>query len=200
MSKIVDVDQRRLELAAAAATVIARRGVAGASLRTVAAEAGWTTGTLAHYFSDKRELLAFTLETSLEQRRAFRGERAALSPPDAIRALLSSALPLDDDGRLHWTVTVAFAAHASAEPKLQLVQRDAYRDFRAHLVSLLLDGNPVDRPATVAAPTTLDDAVVEAERLIALVDGIALQALFDPETWPPERQLAALDAGLGAHT
>ncbi len=187
---MVDVEQRRLELAAAAAAVIARRGVAGASLRTVAAEAGWTTGTLAHYFTDKRELLAFTLETSLEQRRARRGERQDLIPADAIRASLTNALPLDDDGRLHWTVTVAFASHASAEPELQLVQRDAYREFRSHLVNLLTDGAPV--------PTTLDDAVVEAERLIALVDGIALQALFDPETWPPGRQVEALDAGLGA--
>ena len=31
---------------------------------------------------------------------------------------------------------------------------------------------------------------------VGLVDGIALQALFDPEGWPPERQLRALDAGL----
>ena len=42
----------------------------------------------------------------------------------------------------------------------------------------------------------VDDAPTEAERLIGLVDGIALQALFDPDAWPPERQLRALDAGL----
>ncbi|MEP6296538.1 MAG: TetR family transcriptional regulator, partial [Ilumatobacter sp.] len=131
MSKIVDVDQRRLELAGAAAAVIARRGVAGASLRTVAAEAGWTTGTLAHYFTDKRDLLAFTLETSLERRRARRGDPKSSNRGDEIRTSLTNALPLDDEGRLHWTVTVAFAAHASAEPQLQLVQRDAYREFRS---------------------------------------------------------------------
>lgn len=192
MSKIVDVEQRRLELAGAAATVIAQRGVAGASMRMVAAEAGWTTGTLAHYFTDKRELLAFTLETSLERRRARRDERDGLSRHDALRGSLANALPVDDDGKLHWTVTVAFAAHASADPELQLVQRDAYREFRSHLVTLLVDESLVDEVSTLGA------AVVEAERLIALVDGIALQALFDPETWPPQRQVEALDAGLGA--
>jgi hypothetical protein len=36
----------------------------------------------------------------------------------------------------------------------------------------------------------------EAERLIALVDGIALQALFAPDLWTEQRQLAALDAGM----
>lgn len=185
MSKVVDVEQRRLELARAAATVIARRGVAGASMRTVAAEAGWTTGTLAHYFTNKRELLAFTLETSLEQRGAKRAEREGLDTVDAVRLLLRIALPSDEEGRLHWTVTVAFAAHAASDPALQQVQRDAYRDFRSHLVALLVDD-----------VTTLDGATVEAERLIALVDGIALQALFDPETWPPSRQFDALDAGI----
>lgn len=188
MSIVVDVEQRRLELARATATVIAERGVAGASMRAVAAEAGWTTGTLSHYFSDKRELLAFTLETSLEQRRAQRGRLDDADAHDPVRSLLSVALPCDDEGRLHWTVTVAFAAHAAIDIELQRVQRDAYRSFRAHLVSLLVRDASTD--------VAVDVAIVEAERLIALVDGIALQALFDPETWPPERQLAALDAGL----
>lgn len=183
MSKIVDVGKRRLELARAAATVIAERGVAGTSMRTVAAEAGWTTGTLAHYFTNKRELLAFTLEMSLEQRRARRAERDG---PDAVRSSLFNALPADDEGRLHWTVTVAFAAHAASDPELQRVQRDAYREFRAHLVTLLVE----------ESGRTSEAATVEAERLIAVVDGIALQALFDPETWPPTRQFEALDAGI----
>lgn len=190
MSKIVDVEQRRLELARATANVIARRGVAGASMREVASEAGWTTGTLAHYFTNKRELLAFTLETSLEQRRAQRGRLDDADTSDAIRSLLAVALPSDDEGRLHWTVTVAFAAHAAVDPELQRVQRDAYRSFRAHLVSLLV--------GDASSEAAVDAAIVEAERLIALVDGIALQALFDPETWPAERQQAALDAGLAA--
>ena len=38
-----------------------------------------------------------------------------------------------------------------------------------------------------------DDSGTQAERLIAVVDGISLQALFDPDSWPPERQLAHLD-------
>lgn len=191
MSKIVDVDQRRLELATAAATVIARRGVSGASMREVAAEAGWTTGTLTHYFTNKRELLAFTLEHSLEQRRAKRATRAGMDRVDTIRDVLTAALPADDDGHRHWTVTVAFAAHAASDAQLQRVQRDAYREFRSHLVMLIEDDGT----------TAPDDAVVEAERLIALVDGIALQALFDPETWPPHRQRQALEAGIlvGAH-
>ena len=38
------------------------------------------------------------------------------------------------------------------------------------------------------------EAVVLAERLIAVADGIAMQALFDPDSWPADRQLATLHA------
>ena len=184
MPKIVDVDQRRMELAAAAARVIARAGVDGASMREIATEAGWTTGTLVHYFANKHELLDFTLRASIEQRSARRSARGDLSPADALRASLESALPTDDDTRVHWIVTVALAGAAASDDRLAATQRELYRGYRGYLIDLL------------AAMPAIDDAATEAERLIGLVDGIALQALFDPDAWPPERQLRALDAGL----
>ena len=189
MPKIVDVDQRRMELAAAAARVIARAGVDGASMREIATEAGWTTGTLVHYFANKHELLDFTLRASIERRSARRSERADLSPAEALRSTLASALPTDDDTRLHWIVTVALAGAAASDDMLAATQRDAYRDFRGYLVDLL---------AMIDPALDADRARIEAERLIGLVDGIALQALFDPASWPPDRQLRALDDGLRA--
>lgn len=184
MPRIVDVDQRRAELAEAAARVIARAGVDGASMREIATEAGWTTGTLVHYFANKRELLDFTLRASIERRSARRSERSDLSPADALRATLESALPTGTDTRVHWIVTVALAGAAASDDGLAATQREAYRDYRTYLIDLL------------AAMPDVDDAQTEAERLIGLVDGIALQALFDPDAWPPDRQLRALDAGL----
>ena len=186
MPRQVDHDERRQELAAAAARVIARSGVAGATLREVAAEAGWTTGALTHHFSDKRDLLRFTLEASLERRWARRQRRRSMTADEALRATLVDALPIDEDSLLHWTVTVAFCAHAAGDPEMALTQRDAYRDFRDDVTAL------VTNTGRAAGP----DAVREAERLIALLDGVALQALFDPATWPPERQIAVIDDAL----
>jgi AcrR family transcriptional regulator len=181
----VDSDERRAQLGAAAARVIARAGIAGATMREVAAEAGWTTGALTHYFADKRELLTFTLDASLARRRGTRPRRD-LSPREALRAWLLRVLPIDEDARLHWTVTVAFCAQAAGDAELATSQRDAYRDFRANVAVLVERASPARGAA----------AEHEAERLIALVDGVAIQALFDPESWPPERQIAALDAAL----
>lgn len=184
MPKHVDVEQRRIELADAAARVIARSGIDGASLRSVAAEAGWTTGALVHYFANKRELLSFTLQTSLERRRSRHADRSALPADDALRLTLLEGLPTNDQTRLHWIVTLAFAAQASAEPELAVVQRDAYRHFRSSVADL------------VARLDVHTDPVVEAERLIGVLDGISIQAIFDPESWPAERQRQALATGI----
>ncbi len=121
---------------------------------------------------------------SIERRSARRSERSNLSPADALRATLESALPTDADTRVHWIVTVALAGAAASDDGLATTQREAYRDYRSYVIDLL------------DAIAYVDDTEVEAERLIGLVDGIALQALFDPDAWPPERQRRALDAGL----
>jgi len=186
MPKLVDADQRRGELAEAAARVIARSGIDGASLREVASEAGWTTGALVHYFANKRELLAFTLQASLDSRRARHSDRAALEPEQAMRAMLVDALPTTPETTLHWIVTLAFAGQASSDPELAMIQRDAYLDFRAAVIEL------------VEACRRDVEPDHEAERLIAVVNGIALQSLFDPVLWSESRQVAALDAGLKA--
>ena len=67
-------------------------------------------------------------------------------------------------------------------------QRDAYREFRDHLICLVEE----------VGLATGTDARHIAERLIAMADGIAIQAMFDPESWPAERQQGALDAVLDA--
>ena len=99
MPKVVDIEQRRAELAEAASRLIARAGIESATMREVAAEAGWTTGALTHYFSDKRELLLTTFQASLANRRSQRPTDADADPVRQLRASLGSqALPRSADG------------------------------------------------------------------------------------------------------
>ena len=184
MPKIVDIQERRAELAAAAAQLIARAGVGAATMREVAAEAGWTTGALTHYFSDKRELLLFTFRSSLAQRHANRNARATLDPRSALLQALEGALPRDEDGRRHWMVTIAFCAQAAGDEELSAAQRDAYREFRARVAELAVQSGVATDVASLRV----------AEQLIAVANGIAVQALFDPSSWPSDRQLATLHA------
>lgn len=189
MPRFVDVEERREELTDAAARLIARAGIGAATMRDVAAEAGLSTGSLTHYFADKRELLLCTFQASLARRRVVGGTRPT-EPAQALRASLEGALPLDDDRRRHWMVTVAFCAQAAGDDELAVAQRDAYREFRDNVTRLV-------EKAELASGA---EAQSLAERLIATVDGIAVQALFDPETWTPHRQLDTLDAAMSRLT
>ncbi len=188
MPKVVDVEERRAELAAAAAQLIARAGVGAATLRDVAAEAGWTTGALTHYFADKRELLLFTFRTSLAGRHAARDARPADDPRETLVQTLEGALPLDEERRRHWMVTIAFCAQAADDADLSAAQRDAYREFLRHVTALC---------SALPRVGGLDAAEVAA-RLITDSNGIAVQALFDPESWPADRQRARLHRALDA--
>jgi AcrR family transcriptional regulator len=181
--KVVDIEQRRAELTEATARLIARSGIESATMREVAAEAGWTTGALTHYFTDKRELLLTTFQASLANRRSHRPPDTDAEPAAQLRASLEGALPLDEPRRRHWMVTIAFCSQAAGDPELAAAQRAAYREFRDHVATL----------ARRCGLTDSRHAQSFAERLIAIADGIAVQALFDEESWSPERQLTRLD-------
>ena len=185
MPKIVDGDLRRQELAAAAARLIARGGLEAATMRDIATEAGLTTGSVTHYFADKRELLLFTLTESLQHRRGRRAAVASAGAHAALRAALEGALPVDAERHRHWMVTIAFCALAVGDDEMARVQRLAYREFRDNVTAQL-------RQYGVASA----DARHEAERLIAVVDGVAVQAIFDPASWPARRQRALLDEAM----
>lgn len=185
MPKVVDAEERRATITDAAARVIARSGIEAATMREVAAEAGWTTGALTHYFADKHELLLATFQASLATRRSLRPQAGHVDAATRLRTSLEGALPVDDARRRHWLVTLTCCTQAVDEPELAEAQAGAYREFRDHIASLVAELH------TDVDPTTT------AENWIAIADGIAVQALFDPESWPPDRQLAALHHALG---
>lgn len=189
MPRVVDVEERRVELTDAAARLIARAGIGAATMREVAAEAGLTTGALTHYFADKRELLLCTFQASLDGRRSQRPAGEPVDPRTALRSSLEGALPIDESRRRHWMVTVAFCAQAAGDAELAAAQRDAYREFRRHVERLVVEIGLDDG----------GDAGRTAEQLIAQADGIAMQALFDPDSWSGDRQLAMLHTMLTRH-
>jgi AcrR family transcriptional regulator len=174
MPKQVDHEERRREIAAAVWRVIASRGPQAVTIRDVAAEAGWSSGALRHYFPTKDELQVFAFRLA--------GERAAgrirAREGASLQELLEHALPLDDERREEARTWFAFVGQAGANPRLQVELERAYRWSVGWVASQL----PEDFPER--------DAV--AALLFATVDGITVQALADPETMTADRQRAAL--------
>jgi AcrR family transcriptional regulator len=186
MPRSVDHDRRRRDLALAACAVIARRGLAGATMRDVASEAGCTTGMVSHYFADKEHLLVAALDVVTRTAGARILRRAEADPAD-LRGVLVESLPLDAERRAEWRVWVAFWGSAVGDASLRQEHAGRYAVWRRAL-GLVLEraGHPAARRDDVA------------ESLMVAVDGIGLHATLEPESWPPERQLAQLDRALEA--
>ncbi|MGH3145769.1 MAG: TetR/AcrR family transcriptional regulator [Rubrobacter sp.] len=185
MPRVVDHEKRREEIAEATWRVIERAGPDGANMREIAREAGQTTGVVTHYFRDKRELMAFAFGLMVDRSTRRVVEAAARSGP--VEAL-AELLPLDEERRRETTVWLALMSASLADPGLSAELRRRYR--RAREATL-----PEFRSAIEEAAQG-EDAEDVADALVAVVDGITVNALADPERYPPGRQLALLQRSL----
>jgi len=184
---VVDHEQRREDLGHAVWRVIRRDGVDAASVRTVAAEAGWSPGSLRHYFASQSELLAFAVQLVVDR---IEDRIAALEPPDdpreAVEQVLFELLPLDDDRRAENEVWLAFAGRALIDPGLRTRHEeidDALREACTSAIGRLAGAGRIR--------SGLDEAL-EGERLHALVDGLALHTALRPEHLSPPRIVAVV--------
>jgi TetR/AcrR family transcriptional repressor of bet genes len=192
MPKVVDHEQRREELAAAVWRLASREGLDAVTIRGVAAEAGWSTGALHHYFADKEELLLFAFRIIADRvgRRVEAARETAREPVDLVRELLAIGLPLDPARCDETRVWFAFLGLALSRPALARAQGAAYGQWRRLVASALEEAQVAgDLDATM-------DPHREAASLVALVDGLAVQAMFEPSGPSTERQLELLDVRL----
>jgi AcrR family transcriptional regulator len=191
MAKVVDHGERRLEVINATWRVIARDGIDGASVRAIAHEVGWSTGVLAHYFVNKDEILQGALQLA-HTRVMERGHRRAAEANGAVTLLrgMAEGIPLDADRMVEVQVEVAFWGRAVANRRLNDLQHrefDAWEAFLRQLVEATAERQEL------TAETDLDELVAA---IVAVIDGIGLEAVLYPERITPERQLGTLLATL----
>src|ERR1051325_5042465 len=113
MPKIVDHDARREEIVDAVWRVITRDGIAAATTRAIADEAGCSNGVLSHYFADKTALLHAALD--LGYRRIEEKVNAVLASSTGVAALrdvLRLTVPISQDALFGNQVELAFLGHA----------------------------------------------------------------------------------------
>jgi len=174
--RVVDRAERLDAIATAVRRVLERDGVEQTTMRNVAAELGSTTGLLTHWVPDRAGLLHLALRATSDEQSARASAVLARRPRDVATAL-EEYLPLDDARRGEMKVWLGFWALALSDDVLQDENRDRYRGFRTGFVAHLtrLGVAPADaRRATDLITTT--------------IDGIAIEATFDPDHWTPARQ------------
>jgi AcrR family transcriptional regulator len=185
---------RRPQILAAAAEVIAERGVAGTRIADVAERCGVSPPALLYWFDSKEQLLAEALTADDDRFYEELEERLerAVTPGERMVALIETATEGADDFALWmelWTWALRDADLRAARERF-----DAR--WRAAIEAIVADG-------VAAGEFDVADPPRAALAIAALIDGLSAQAaLGDPEVSNPgltETVLASADRLLGAH-
>lgn len=198
MPRIVDHAQRRAELGAAVRRVVAHRGVEGATVRSVATEAGWSMGALRYYFTTQDALLDFALDTMLAELPVRVGAILDAQEPGLARAqaVLEQLLPLDDDRLAEVRVYLAFMARVRTREERHDLAELAWVGERHACALAVADVTGQEPPSRVGAvPPHLVEAV---DVLQVFVDGLTFLGATLPERLGPDRARALLRARLVA--
>ncbi len=175
--------------------IIATDGLERASLREVADEAQLAVGSVRHYFASSDELLSHAFAVAVDRisgRLTAAESRLADLPPgaaehhSAVVALLGEFLPLDEDRAVDACVWMAFKNAARTKPFLTAEADRSHRAVAAVVGGLILGlaGTASGLAAGAgAAGAGVDQQVLvtEAELLLAVLDGLTMHALLQPE-------------------
>jgi AcrR family transcriptional regulator len=179
--KIVNAEARRQDVVEAVWRIIAVDGLEKASLREVADEAGLAVGSVRHYFAGSEELLTHSFATVVDSIVARLDEalpalekNPAASPEhrEAVLTLLGELLPLDERRAVEACVWMAFRNAARIRPFLAAEADRSHREVAALMGRAITTLMPAGEPE--------EALVVEAERLLATLDGLCMHALLQP--------------------
>ncbi len=214
MPKFVDAAIRRQEVVDAVFRIIAADGLERASLREVADEAQLAVGSVRHYFASSDELLNHAFAVVVDRivgRLAAADSRLGDLPPrsagqhDAVLALLAEFLPLDEERAVDACVWMAFKNAARTKPFLASEADRSHRAVAAIVGGLILTvantaesgGEPADAESgDETAGVEQHVLVTEAELLLAVLDGLTMHALLQPEWMTARMCTEVLEAHL----
>lgn len=172
MPKIVNHEKRKEEIAQATWRVISKQGMKGATVRNIAKEAGMSLGALRYYFSTHEKLLEFAMNLVKEQVRTRIKNlmNVPMPPKDKLVAILMEMIPYNETTRAEMEVWLEFTVHfrSSGHPE----QGDGIREFIVNIFDYLEANDFLKQER---------NKEFEIERLYALVDGLAIHAIMEPE-------------------
>jgi AcrR family transcriptional regulator len=138
MPKIVDHDERRLELVDATWRIIARLGIEGATMREIATEAGFANGALKPYFPTKDTLLTFAFGHVFNRTNERIAEvTSGKSGIAALRAFCVEVLPLDEERVNEARIVIPFWQKAINDPEKAAIHRDSMEQWHAAILEHL---------------------------------------------------------------
>lgn len=181
--------QRRAALVRALVEIVAERGLDAVSVREVATHADVSIGAVQYHFRTKSAMLQAAMEDVVTRWVADLDRNIPDDPRKALRHIAHRLVPdrSDDADSRVW---LAFVARAVVDEELAAVHADSMRKLEDSLAA----GAAVGRGAASARQRRL--IADEMAALMALVDGLTVAVLAEPQRMSPRRARAILDRHL----
>ncbi len=190
--RTADHEQRRRQIADAVSQLISRSGLDAVTVARTAATAGMSVGLVQHYFRNKDEMLLHAFrEISARIRvrveaRIRDGVEHRLPIARVMAEVMTECIPLDEARRTEYRVARAFAGRALDAPALAEVDTETARKMREDIARAVHNGKEcgeVDERL---------DPLPAAVRLVAVMEGLALQVYREPAGAAVARLVAPL--------
>ncbi|WBB67937.1 TetR/AcrR family transcriptional regulator [Micromonospora sp. WMMD812] len=178
----------REQLLAGAKRSLYERGYARTTARDIVAASGTNLASIGYHFGSKEALLTAAMIEAMNdwgdtlQRRLEVDER--LPPPDRLRALCDQVIAAIRDDRALWAASVDVFTQTDHQPDLRARIAAAYEAARPWFGALVA-GGPDER-----SPQGQDTARAVGSLVLALISGLTVQWLLDPEHAPTGADLA----------
>jgi len=174
--KIVDHDERRLELVDATWRIIARQGLEGATMREIAMEAGFANGALKPYFPTKDTLLEFAFSHVFNRtNQRITQVTAGKSGLEALRAFCLEVLPLDEERVNEARIVIPFWQRAVNDPKKAAIHQQSMDEWLASIRRFLREAR-----GSGDVSAAVDDSAL-AGLLLNMLLGAQIEAALAPE-------------------
>lgn len=176
MPKIVDHDERRLELVDATWRIIARHGLEGATMREIATEAGFANGALKPYFPTKDTLLEFAFSHVFNRTNKRIAEvTAGKSGLAALRAFCLEVLPLDEERVNEARIVIPFWQKAVNDPQKAQIHQLSMDQWMTAIRRYLAEAREAGDVGAVVANSAL------AGQLLNMLLGAQIAAALAPD-------------------
>ncbi|MFD1451799.1 TetR/AcrR family transcriptional regulator [Oceanobacillus sojae] len=190
MPKKVDHQKRKIQIAETTWKVIVEEGLEQATVRKIAQASDLSVGAVRHYFASQSELLHFSMELVSErviQRAKERKFSKEQNPLEFVAERIYEVLPIDEERKIEMEVWLAFSAKVLIDKTLQELSNKVYQDMHQGLKNVV----QVLQLFEIAKEGL--DLELEVNRLHAIVDGMAMHHLLNPEQFTHEEMIKTLN-------
>ncbi len=188
MPKVVDHQARREHIVDAAWALIGREGFEAATMRDIAAEAGFANGAIKPYFASKQKLLEAVFKSAFD-RTNDRADLACahLTGRAAIEAFAREVLPLTRETRKEAAGVVAFWGAATDSPELKAIHERSMTAWRKRIAAWFIEAQDAGEFAPSQDPRQAADA------LVTFMLGAQVVLTMEPQNALPDMLTAQLE-------